>query len=142
MLLDKKSKLENLFFFIILFIALFTIPSIYNYNYGLNYFDQGSFINKLSRIENGYFLESVKGHFQPILILISFFTKIISLELKSYFLIFIQSLFLSIPIIYFENKIKILYSISFIVWSAALIGFHTDVLSLIFIYYYFSSKII
>lgn len=140
MLLDKKSKLENLFFFIILFIALFTIPSIYNLNYGLNYFDQGSFINKIRRIEEGFFIESIKGHFQPILIIVSFLSKNISIEFKSYFLLLLQSLFLSIPIIYFDKKIKILYALSFVIWSAAFIGFHTDVFCLIFLYYYFTSK--
>lgn len=138
--MENHFKINKYLLFIFIFISLFLLTSIYDYQYGLNFFDQGSFLNKIIRIENGFYFESIKGHFQPILIFLSLVSKNFDLGLKSFFLLFIQSFFLSLPILFFNHKVRLLYASSFIIWSAAFVGFHPDSLSLIFIYFYFILK--
>ena len=132
----KKNSIHFFLFFFLIF-------SLLSYRYYINggtYFDLGSYLNKILRIENGFFLEAIKGHFSPILIIISIFTKIISIDFKPYTLFILQSICLAFPLLIIKEKYKLIYFFSPIIWSASQFDFHIDTLGIPFLFLFFYSR--
>ena len=135
----KILFLNEKFYRILVYIYLlifFVSPQIKFLNLKLNIFDTGLYTSNLFSIYHLNNLEGlISGHFQPLLYLISnlfFFTDKYVINI----LLLIQSFVLISPIFIGkkENKIKLLYLISFPVWYINFNGFHIDTLVIPLLY--------
>jgi uncharacterized membrane protein len=131
-------KKKNLFhFFVIFFFIFFILSNIKIYNLRSNYYDLGFYLNYYLNLINNNFDYVFNSNYQLISFLIYPFLKILPLYYWSYFLIFFQSLCVSLPIFFLKDRILYIcvYLLSALLWFAVLTDFHPDVLIVPIIFY-------
>jgi uncharacterized membrane protein len=136
--LTECIKKKNLFyFFVIFFFIFFILSNIKIYNLRSNYYDLGFYLNYYLNLINNNFDYVFNSNYQLISFLIYPFLKILPLYYWSYFLIFFQSLCVSLPIFFLKDRILYIcvYLLSAPLWFAVLTDFHPDVLIIPIIFY-------
>ena len=137
-LVIENQILKIYFFFFIFFLFIFFILSnIKIYNLRSTYYDLGFYLEYYSRLVDNDFNYLFNPNFQLSSILIYPFLKILPLNYWLYFLIFFQSLCLSLPILFLKNNIYFIcvYLLSSVLWFIALTDFHPDVLVVPIMFY-------
>jgi uncharacterized membrane protein len=136
LIFDTKQK-ASIIFFLIFFLVFFILSSIKIYNLRSSYFDLGFYLNYYLNLVTGNYYVLFNSNYQLANLLLYPIMKILPFYYWSYFLIFFQSICLSLPIFFLKNRVNFIciYLLSAVLWFTALTEFHLDTIIIPIIFY-------